>query len=84
MNSALAQEQYRERYDVDPYYRFAQNQLLMDKLHTLDAKHLDPWLRIVQITFWLLFTARQEIGQICCPILQKYLPKNKADQGQPH
>ena len=84
VDSTLAQEQYRERYDVEPYYRFAKNQLLMDKLQTPDAKHLDPWLRIVQITSWLLFTARQEIGQICCPIWQKYLPKNKAAQDQPH
>ncbi len=83
VDSALAQEQYRERYDVEPYYRFAKNQLLMDKLQTPDAKHLDPWLRIVQITSWLLFTARQEIGQTCCPVWQKYLPKNKAAQDQP-
>jgi len=82
VDSALAQEQYRERYDVEPYYRFAKNQLLMDKLQTPNAEHLDPWLRIVQISSWLLFTARQEIGQVCCPVWQKYLPKNKAAQGQ--
>lgn len=80
VDSALAQEQYRERYDVEPYYRFAKNRLLMDKLQTPVAERLDPWLRIVQLTSWLLFTARQEIGQICCPVWQKYLPKNKAVQ----
>ena len=84
IDSALAQEQYRERYDVEPYYRFAKNKLLMDKLQTPHAEHLDPWLRIVQISSWLLFTARQEIGQISCPIWQKYLPRNKAAQDQPH
>lgn len=84
IDSALAQEQYRERYEVEPYYRFAKNKLLMDKLKTPETKHLDPWLRIVQITSWLLFTARQEIGQICCPVWQKYLPKNKAVQDQAH
>lgn len=84
VDSALAQEQYRERYDVEPYYRFAKNKLLMDKLQTPKAQHLDPWLRIVQITSWLLFTARQEIGQVSCPVWQKYLPKNKAAQDQPH
>ena len=84
VDSVLAQEQYRERYDVEPWYRFAKNQLLMDKLQTPKAQHLDPWLRIVQITSWLLFTARQEIGQVSCPLWQKYLPKNKAHQDQPH
>ncbi len=83
VDSVMAQEQYRERYDVEPYYRFAKNQLLMDKLQTPDAEHLDPWLRIVQITSWLLFTARQEIGQVCCPVWQKYLPKNKAALDKP-
>jgi len=83
VRSALAQEQYRERYEVEPYYRFAKNKLLLDKLQTPKTQHLDPWLRIVQITSWLLFTARQEIGQIHCPLWQKYLPKNKAAQNQP-
>jgi len=80
---ALAQEQYRERYDVEPWYRFAKNQLLMDKLQTPAAEHLDPWLRMVQISSWLLFTAREEIGQVSCPVWQKYLPKNKTAQDQP-
>jgi len=83
IGTILAQEQYRERYDVEPFYRFAKNKLLMDKLQTPHAEHLDPWLRIVQTTSWLLFTARQEIGQLCCPVWQKYLPKNKAAQEQP-
>ena len=84
IDSAMAQEQYRERYDVEPYYRFAKNKLLMDKLQTPSAEHLDPWLRMVQISSWLLFTASQEIGQVSCPIWQKYLPKNKTAQEQPH
>ena len=83
LDSALVQEQYRERYDVEPYYRFAKNKLLMDKLQTPIAEHLDPWLRMVQTSSWLLFTARQEIGQVCCPPWQKYLPKNKTAQDQP-
>ncbi len=84
VDSALAQEQYRERYDVEPYYRFAKNKLLIDKLQTPIAECLDPWLRMVQISSWLLFTARDEIGQVSCPVWQKYLPKNKAAQDQPH
>lgn len=84
VDSAPAQEQYRERYDVEPYYRFAKNQLLMDKLQTPVVEHLDNWLNMVQIASWLLFTASEEIGQVSCPVWQKYMPKNKAAQGQPH
>jgi hypothetical protein len=78
-----ARQQYRERYDAEPYYRFAKNKLLMDKLQTPEVKHLDTWLRIVQITSWLLFTAGQEIGLTVCPVWQKYLPQNKSAQQQP-
>lgn len=78
LDSRFVRAQYRERYDVEPYYRFAKNKLLLDKLQTPIAAHLDPWLRIVQATSWLLFTARQEIDQIHCPPWQKYLPKNKS------
>lgn len=84
VDSALAQEQYRERYDVEPYYRFVKTKLLMDKLQTPVAQHLDRWLRMVQITSWLLFTASKEIAQVCCPVWQKYLPKNKTAPDQPH
>lgn len=78
-----AQQQYRERFDVEPYYRFAKNRLLIDKLQTPDIKHLDCWIRIVQITSWLLFTARYEVGQIDYPAWQKYLPKNKITRQNP-
>ncbi len=83
VDSALAQEQYRERYDVEPYYRFAKNKLLMDKLQTPTVECLDPWLRMVQISSWLLFTPSEEIRQVSCPVWQKYLPKNKTAQDQP-
>ncbi len=72
-----------ERYDVEPYYHFAKNRLLMDKLQTPEVGHFDPWLRMVQITSRLLFTAGAEIGQVSCPVWQKYLPKNKTALEQP-
>jgi hypothetical protein len=75
--SSEVQKQYRERYDVEPYYNFGKNQLLLDKLQTCCDKHLDPWLKIVQLTTWLLFVASDEIGKIDCPVWQKYLPANK-------
>jgi hypothetical protein len=84
VDNAMAQEHYRERYDVEPYYQFAKNKLLMDKLQTPCVNHLDNWLRIVQITSWLLFTASSEIGQTDCPVWQQYLPKNKEAKSQPH
>lgn len=71
-----AQEQYRERYDVEPYYRFAQRSLLLDKLQTPEHDHLQQWIRIVQISTWLLFVARNET-EVACQKWQQYLPKNQ-------
>ena len=71
-----AQQQYRERYDVEPYYRFAQRNLLLDKLQTPEHDHLQHWLRIVQLSTWLLFVARNETA-IDCQKWQQYLPKNQ-------
>jgi len=68
--------QYRERYEVESYYRFAKQNLLLDKLQTPDHDHLQQWLRIVQIVSWMLFTAKREC-EILCPKWQKYLPQNQ-------
>lgn len=83
VTSTVAQQQYRERYDVEPLYCFAKNRLLMDKLQTPNVKHLDKWLCIVQTAIWLLFTASREIKQTDCPVWQKYLPKNKTARNEP-
>lgn len=77
-----AQQQYRERYDVEPYYRFAQRSLLLDKLQTPEHDHLQQWLRIVQISTWLLFVARNETV-IDCQKWQRYLPKNQYAKENP-
>ncbi len=77
-----AQQQYRERYDVEPYYRFAQRSLLLDKLQTPEHDHLQQWLRIVQISTWLLFVARNET-EIDCQKWQRYLPKNQYAKENP-
>ena len=71
-----AQEHYRERYDVEPYYRFAKRSLLLDKLQTPEHDHLQHWVRIGQISTWMLFVARDETV-IDCQKWQKYLPKNQ-------
>lgn len=71
-----AQKQYRERYDVEPYYRFAKRGLLLDKLQTPEHDHLQHWVRTVQISTWLLFVARNETA-VDCQKWQQYLPKNQ-------
>ena len=80
LTATEVQQQFRERYHVETWYRFAKNRLLLDKRQTPSEEHLDPeysGLKIVQLATWLMFTARKEIGQVDCPVWQKYLPKNR-------
>lgn len=72
------QPQYRERYDVEPAYRFAKQKLLLCALQTPDLTHLDRWIKIVLLSWWLLFAFAQEDNPVTCEAWQKHMPKNKA------
>ena len=50
----------------------------MGAFQTCEATHLDNWLLITQMAYWLLFVAMADIEQVQCPPWQKYLPNNKA------
>ena len=70
--------EYLRRFDVEKVYRFSNNNLLMSAFQTCEATHLDNWLLITQMAYWLLFVARTDIDQVLCQTWQKYLPNNKA------
>lgn len=76
------QPQYKERYDVEPSYRFAKQQLLLNDFQTPELKHLDNWIIMVQLSLWLLFVIGQEGEQIACEVWQKYYHQNKIDATQ--
>jgi hypothetical protein len=72
-----AQKSYRKRFDVEKTYRFCNQNLLMNKLQSPEIAHQDTWLKIVQIAYWLLYVAKNEITEIDFQVWQKYLPMNK-------
>lgn len=67
---------YRKRYDIEPFFRFAKQRLLLDKFQTPDVRHFDNWLMVVQLATWLLYQTRQE-ACFTPKKWRKYLPKNK-------
>lgn len=73
---ALIAPEYRERYDVEPTYRFSKQHLLLDKFQTPDDAHLDNWLLVWQLSYWLLFVARKEAALVVNP-WEQYLPNYK-------
>ena len=62
---------YRNRFDIEHYFRFGKQRLLLDKFQTPDEEHLQNWLEVASLAYWLLWSAREEAGH-SCPKWQKH------------
>ena len=69
-------EDYRHRYDIEPHNRFSKQALLADKYQASSIHHLDAWFWVVQMTYWLLYTASKEVD-ICVNKWEQYLEEVK-------
>jgi hypothetical protein len=64
VSAETAYEGYRHRYDIEPAFRFEKQHLMLEKYQPLNVQHFDNWLLIVLLSFWLLFTASEEVQYI--------------------
>lgn len=62
---------YRNRYDIEHFFRFGKQRLLLDKYQTPDEEHLQNWLEVVSLAYWLLWAGKEQAGYEC-PKWQKY------------
>lgn len=76
-----AYKDYRKRYDIEPYFRFAKQCLMFDKFQTPDKRHFDNWMLIQQLTAWLLYAASDE-ADFKPKAWRQYLQENKIKQGE--
>ena len=67
---------YRNRFDIEHFFRFSKQRLLLDKYQTPDVEHLDNWMEIVNLAYWMLWVAKEE-SQPCVNKWQKYDPYYK-------
>lgn len=56
---------YRNRYDIEHFFRFGKQKLLLDKYQTPDEEHLQNWMEVVSLAYWLLFIGKQESKHQC-------------------
>lgn len=49
---------YRARFDIEHFFRFAKQRLLMDVYQTPDSMHEENWMQFVTIAYHQLFHAR--------------------------
>jgi len=52
---------YRQRYDIEPSFRFNKQKLFLDSYLCEQAQHVDNFLLINQLANWLLYVAADEV-----------------------
>lgn len=56
---------YRNRFDIEHFFRFGKQRLLLDKFQTPDEEHLQNWLEVVGLSYCLLWSAKDEAAHEC-------------------
>jgi hypothetical protein len=67
-------EAYRQRYDMEHFFRFGKQNLLLDRFQTPVVQHEEKWWEIVHLAYLQLWLARQHACNRLRP-WERYLPK---------
>ena len=70
---------YRQRFDLEHFFRFGKNRLLMDKTQTSDVEHEEAWWQLTTIAYAQLYLSR-EIAMNAFKPWEKYLPSFRTDR----
>jgi len=77
-----AWEAYSQRYDVEHYFRFGKQRLLMATYLTPDTEHEENWMWIVALANTQLWLARNVAESLPRP-WEQYLPEAKSKTASP-
>jgi len=69
-------EAFRLRFDIEFFFHFGKQKLLLAKYQTPDIEHLENWFEIVKHSYWLLYLSRKE-GENIVHKWEKYLAQYK-------
>jgi len=72
-------QRYSARYDVEHFFRFGKNKLLMDKYQTCFVKHEEAWWKLVSIAYLQLFLAKHNVT-VTPKAWERYLPEYKTNK----
>jgi hypothetical protein len=64
---------YLQRYDLEHFFRFGKQKLLLDKFQTPDDQHEEHWWRLVVLAYLQLWVAKDMVCHLPRP-WEKYLP----------
>lgn len=68
---------YRQRFDIEHFFKFGKNKLLMDKTQTPDVCHEEAWWQFTIMAYAQLYASRNLAEHMPTP-WQKYLPEFKS------
>jgi hypothetical protein len=69
---------YRQRFDIEHFFRFGKNRLLMNKIQTPDVRHEESWWQLVMIAYAQLYLSRS-LANILPNPWERYLPAFKSN-----
>lgn len=64
---------YKQRYDIEHFFRFGKQNLLMADFETNEVEHSENWMSLVQLAYTQLFMAREIAISLPRP-WERYLP----------
>jgi hypothetical protein len=70
-------EAFYHRFDLEVTNRFLKQNLFLESYQTPDLQHLDNWTVLVQEAMWLLWTASEEVENVCEKWQQYSSPKEE-------
>jgi hypothetical protein len=73
---------YRQRYDLEHFFRFGKQKLLLDCFQTPDAEREETWWQLVHIAYAQLWMARHVARSLPRP-WERYLPTMQARRMSP-
>jgi hypothetical protein len=72
-------EAYRQRFDIEHFFRFGKTRLLMNKFQTPEIEHEEAWWQLTMLSYAQLYMARQLAHNYPNP-WEKWLPEFKSNR----
>ena len=72
-------QSYDQRYDLEHFFRFSKQHLLLDRFQTPAVDHEQKWWQMAQLAYLQLYLARTEITSVPHP-WEAYLPHYRVEQ----
>ena len=73
---------YRQRYDVEHFFRFGKQKMLLDVYQTPETEHEEKWWDLVHLAYLQLWVAKEYAANAPRP-WERYLPSMREEEPSP-